>query len=115
MPEPQAAQFERLSRAERLQLLRFVTSFVWADLSVNDDERALVTRLVLRLKLDPEEARQVEDWLRVPPLPDSVDPAAVPPAHRQLVLDAVRAVVEADGKVSPEERTNLRLLEQLLR
>ncbi len=46
------ANLTALSRAERLQLLRFVTSFAWADLSVSDEERAFIHSLVSRLHLD---------------------------------------------------------------
>lgn len=106
---------EALSRGERLQLLRFVTSFAWADLSISVEERAYVHRLVSRLRLDAEEARQVEGWLQVPPPPDDVDPTSVPHEHRQVFLDVVREMVASDGEISPEESESLALLEQLTR
>ena len=106
---------ERLSRQERLQLLRFVCSFVWADLQVSADERAFVHSMVRKLKLHPAEAREVEGWLEVPPPPDSVDPASIPEKHRKLFLQAVRAAVVADGLARPEEREDLVLFERLLR
>lgn len=110
-----ASDLDALSRAERLQLLRFVISFAWADLSVSLAERAFVHRLVTRLRLHPEEVRQVEGWLSVPPEPDSVDPGSVPHEHRRLFLDTVRRLTEADGAISPEEKESLALLEQLTR
>ena len=106
---------EALNRGERMQLLRFVTSFAWADLSISVAERAFVHRLVSRLHLAPEEAREAEGWLNVPPPPDDIDPTTVPHEHRQVFIDVVREMVEADGDVSPEERENLALLEQLTR
>ena len=106
---------QRLSRAERLQLLRFVCSFVWADLRVTADERAFVHKMVRRLKLHPAEAEEVERWLEVPPPPDSVDPAAIPDRHRQIFLDAVREAASADGHVGSAEREDLVLFERLLR
>jgi len=109
------SDLEALSRGERLQLLRFVTSFAWADLSISPEERAYVHRLVARLHLDPEEARAVEGWLRVPPPPDQVDPTTVPHEHRRVFLEVVREMVDSDGEISPEERENLALLEQLTR
>jgi hypothetical protein len=112
---PQTRDLEALSRSERLQLLRFVTSFAWADLSISVGERAFVHGLVSRLHLEPEEAREVEGWLRVPPPPDDVDPTTVPHVHRQLFLDVVREMVGSDGEISPEERESLALLEQLTR
>ena len=59
----------RLGREERLRLLRFVASFAWADLTVRDEERAFVARLMQRMALDPEDARAVAGWLAVPPSP----------------------------------------------
>lgn len=109
------AGLDSLSHAERLQLLRFVTSFAWADLHVTSAERDFIHRLVARLHLDKKEAIQVEAWIKVPPPPDEVDPTTVPHGHRQVFLATVRDMLEADGDVSEEERENLALLEQLTR
>jgi uncharacterized tellurite resistance protein B-like protein len=109
------SDFNALSRTQRLQLLRFVTSFAWADLEVTPAERSFIHRLVSRLNLDPKEARQVEGWMKVPPPPDDIDPTTVPHEHRLLLLTVVREMMEVDGDVSDEERENLALLEQLTR
>jgi uncharacterized tellurite resistance protein B-like protein len=109
------ADLNALSRGERLQLLRFVTSFAWADLEVSLAERAFIHRLVARLNLDAEEAEKVEAWIKVPPPEESVDPTTVPHEHRQVLLATVREMVEADGDISEEERESLALLEQLTR
>ena len=111
----QSADLKALSRSERLQLLRFVTSFAWADLAVSSAERDFIHRLVTRLHLDEEEARQVEGWIKVPPPPDDIDPTSVPREHRQVFLETVREMLQANGDVSEEERENLALLEQLTR
>ena len=109
------ANLNELSRSERLQLLRFVTSFAWADLSVSDGEKAFIHSLVARLHLDAEESRQVEEWIKLPPPPDQIDPTTVLHEHRQIFIATVREMLEADGNVSEEERENLSLLEQLTR
>ncbi|HET6898079.1 MAG TPA: TerB family tellurite resistance protein [Vicinamibacteria bacterium] len=109
------ASLARLSREERLRLLRFVASFAWADLTVRDEERAFLARLVRRMALEAEDVRQVAGWLAVPPSPDDVDPTEVPHVHRHLFVEAAREVVMADGEVAPEERAYLKLLEQLTR
>jgi len=106
---------EGLSHNERLQLLRFVCSFVWADLNVSAGERGFVHRMVKKLKLTPAEARKVEGWLELPPSPDSVDPGSIPLKHRRMFLDAVRGVAAADGALGPEESEDLVLFERLLR
>jgi uncharacterized tellurite resistance protein B-like protein len=109
----QPSTLESLDRTERLQLLRFVASFAWADLTISDAERTFVHQLVRRLELSRDEAEMVESWLKVPPPPDSVDPTHVPHNHRRVFIDTVRAMVQADGNVSEEERESLELLEQL--
>jgi hypothetical protein len=106
---------QELTRDERLLLMRFVCSFAWADLEVQDEERALVAQMIQRLDLDKEERRQVVRWLESPPAPSSVDPKLVPKAHRVKFLRAVESTVAVDGEVSPEERDCLLLFAKLIR
>lgn len=106
---------KRLRREERLQLVKFVCALAWADLEVTDAERLFIARVVRGLRLDAEEVGLVEGWLEVPPPPEEVDPARVPPEHRKLFLEAARAIVEADATAGPAERESLRLLQKLLR
>ena len=68
-----------LSQPERLDLVRFVCSFAWADLRIKDVEREYVARLVRRLKFTDSELAKVDEWLKLPPLPEEVDPAIIPP------------------------------------
>ena len=105
---------DKLDREERLRLMKFVCSFAWADLEVQDEEREFVRRLVKKLKLDDTDRGMVEEWLEVPPRAEEVDPADIPSEHRQLFLDAVRAMIVADGRVDQDEAENLVLLEALL-
>jgi uncharacterized membrane protein YebE (DUF533 family) len=104
----------KLSKSERLLLLKFVCAFAWADLVVKDSERALVKRLIGKLRLDKDEAKQVEQWLKTPPKPEEIDPNKVPRAHKKLFLDAARQMIAVDGEIDPAELENLQLLEQLL-
>jgi hypothetical protein len=103
-----------LAPAERMNLLRFVCSFVWTDLKVTQQERDLVMRIVGAMRLDDAEAKQVARWLEVPPAPDEVDPTRVPPEHRQLFLRAAEMAVKADGRVVPAEREALALFRDLI-
>jgi len=105
---------DELDRGERLQLMKFVCSFAWADLEIQPEERRFVERLIRRLDLDTEETEQVEDWLKLPPRPESVDPTQIPAEHRRLFVDSIRGIIEADGEIAREERENLALLEMLL-
>jgi uncharacterized tellurite resistance protein B-like protein len=104
----------KLPKEERLQLMKFVCSFAWADLEIADQERRFVHKLVKKLHLDADEAKQVDRWLELPPRVEEVDPAMVPHAHRSIFLNAAREVIAADGTISEEERENFALLEQLL-
>jgi len=106
---------EDLSKEDRLRLMRFVCSFAWADLQVQEKERTVIRTLVRRLKLGATDAKQVEQWLKVPPRPEEVDPGQVPLQHREVFLKAAREVIVADGEVHPEEAATYSLLDQLLR
>src|SRR4051812_26392573 len=106
---------KKLSREDRLRLMRFVCSFAWADLEVRDTERALVRKMVKELGLEKADATQVERWLALPPKPEEVDPASIPREHKKLFVEAARAMIAADGEIDPEERESLSLLEQLIR
>jgi hypothetical protein len=102
-----------LPREDRLRLMKFVCSFAWADLEVQDEERAFVARMIDHLGLQ-DDRKLIEGWLRHPPRPEEVDPTDVPHEHRELFLDAVRRLVAADDRIDPKEAETLALFEQLL-
>jgi uncharacterized membrane protein YebE (DUF533 family) len=106
---------DELDREDRLQLMRFVCSFAWANLEVTTQERDFIVKMVERLGLDEDERSQVSKWLEVPPRADDLDPADIPREHRQLFLDAARAMILSDGDVDDVEAENLVILDQLLR
>ena len=107
--------FAALSPTERMQLMKFVCSFAWADLRIESSEREFVASMVRKLELDDAEKAQVEQWLEPPPPADELDPADIPAGHRQLFLDAAKAIILADGAVEDEEAENLALLDLLMR
>jgi uncharacterized tellurite resistance protein B-like protein len=98
------AMLDQLSRDDRLLLLKFVCAFAWTDLKVKDSEKAFVHRLVRRLALEEADRAEVERWLHVAPAPSETDPALIPEQHRRDFVEAVRAVIYADGNVDEEER-----------
>lgn len=104
-----------MSPAERLRLMQFVCSFAWADLEVRPEERAFIANLVQRLGLDADEELKVQRWLEVPPEPESLDPTAVPRAHRADFIQAIEGLIRSDGEVAEEERESLELFKQLLK
>jgi uncharacterized tellurite resistance protein B-like protein len=102
-----------LPREERLQLMKFVCSFAWADLEIQSEERDYVNKMIERLEL-AEDRDQVLRWLRQPPPIEEVDPTLVPRAHRQLFVDAIRELIEADNHVDPNEAENFALFQMLV-
>lgn len=99
---------------ERMQLMKFVCSFAWADLEIHPHELEFVSRMMRKLDLDADERRQVDRWLQLPPPPDEIDPTAVPVEHRKTLVEAIVGIIESDGVVSEEERDSLALFEHLL-
>jgi uncharacterized tellurite resistance protein B-like protein len=106
---------QKLSSKDRLRLMKFVCSFIWADLEVKESEKKFVTRLSKKLDLSDDDIAQVKKWMKVPPRPEEVDPTQIPKEHRQMFLDTIRDVITADGEVAKDEWENLALFEQLLR
>jgi uncharacterized tellurite resistance protein B-like protein len=105
---------DELDTAQRVNLLKFVCSFAWADLEIRPAERAFVARLVDRLELGDKEAAMVNAWLELPPSEDELDPHLIPMQHRLLFIEAVRGVIRVDGEIAPEERESFELLSELL-
>lgn len=95
--------------------MRFVCSFAWADLEIAASERGFVKKLMGQMELDEHERSQVENWLRVPPHPEDVDPTDIPIEHRQLFLNSALQMVGADGVVDEREVETFSLFEKLLR
>lgn len=106
---------DQLSREDRMQLLRFVCSFAWADLEIRDTERGVVHKLIRSFDLDEEEADEVARMLKSPPAPEDVDPQEIPLAHREIFLETVKALIYSDGEISPNEAESFELLDQLIR
>jgi len=113
-PMPEATLHGDLSRRDRQRLMKFICSFAWADLTVRPEERQFVARIVTQLELDQLERAEVDQWLKVPPDPEAVDPTQIPLAQRELFLDSIEGVIAADGEIAPEERESLALLKELL-
>ena len=106
---------DALNTEDRLQLMRFVCSFAWADLEITDREREFIVKMVIRLGLNDAEQEQVAQWLEVPPRADDLDTGDIPKEHRQLFLDAAKAMILSDGIVEDVEAENLVIFDQLLR
>lgn len=108
-------QISDLEKDDRLRLMRFICSFAWADLEVQDAEKSFVHRMLDQLQLDEDEQSRVQQWLKIPPMPEEVDPTDIPVEHRQMFLNTVLQLVGADGVVDSKEMETLSLFEKLLR
>ncbi|MEM6954679.1 MAG: TerB family tellurite resistance protein [Myxococcota bacterium] len=106
---------QTLDREDRLRLMKFICSFAWADLEIQDEERVFIGKLVKQLELDEEETAQVEEWLKLPPTADELDPAEIPRQHRELFLETARAMIVSDGRIDADEAENFALFELLVR
>jgi len=106
---------DQLSKDERLQLLRFVCSFAWADLEIREPERDVVHKLMRAFHLDEDERAEIERMLKSPPPPEDVDPQEIPVEHREIFLETVKAMIYSDGEISPSEAESFELLDQLIR
>ncbi len=104
-----------LNSDDRLRLMRFVCSFAWADLEIAEGERSFVAKMMGQLNLDEHEREQVEEWLKIPPRPEDVDPTDIPVEHRQIFLNAALQMVGADGIVDEREVETFSLFEKLIR
>jgi hypothetical protein len=114
MKDVKAKGLGALTRRERLQLLKFVSAAIWADLQVGEREKSFLLSLALKLGIPEEEADHLRDWLERPPPPEEVDPSRIPPEHRAIFLDAIRAGMSSDHGLDAPERETLDVLEELL-
>ena len=94
--------------------MKFVCSFAWTDLEVNQEERNLVERMLARSGMSDGDCETVRGWLAVPPPTEEIDPLEIPVEHRELFLNAARAMVAVDGVVREGERDILDLFEELM-
>jgi uncharacterized tellurite resistance protein B-like protein len=106
--------FEQLSRDDRMLLLRFVCAFAWTDLQIRDGERKFVERLLERMQMSNDDRAEALGYLHVAPSPEATNPSLVPPEHRRLFIDSVRALIYADGDVDAEERDRFEKLRTAL-
>ena len=101
--------------ADRLSVLRFAATFLWADLSVDLAEQAFFVALARELGV-PRAALPgvVVDMLSAPPPPEDVDPTRVSPMLARTVRDVALRAIASDGRVLAREMELFDLLDELL-
>ena len=103
-----------LPTADRLCVLRFAASFLWADLEVDLAEHAFFVDLARELGVSRASLPGVAELLALPPLPEEVDPTRVSPKLARTVRDVALRAIASDGRVRPREMELFDLLDELL-
>lgn len=97
-----------LSRDDRDRLFQYLIAAMWADGEVAPEELDVLTDMLLELELDAGEMQRVTAMLHSRPRVDELKASDVPLAHREMLVDAVRRGVLADGEVSERELATVR-------
>jgi hypothetical protein len=100
--------------ADRLCLLRFAASFLWADLTVDLAEHAFFADLAQELGIPDAELPDIASMLAAPPDPEDVDPTRVSPTLARTVREVALRAIASDGRVLPREMELFDLLDELL-
>ena len=103
-----------LPPADRLCILRFAASFLWADLSVDLAEHAFFLALARELGVTHASLPAVIEILHRPPAAEDVDPTRVRPALAGTVREVALRAIASDGRVLPREMELFHLLDELL-
>jgi tellurite resistance protein len=98
-----------LSENERVDLVRFLCSFAWADGEVQAEERAVLGRVIDGLSLDPGRHAEVTAWLSEAPDMDGFDFGAIAEDKRAVFLDLAFEVAAAHGGLGGEELGKLKM------
>lgn len=104
----------RLPASDRLEVLRFAATFLWADLDVAPQEHTFFWDLARELEIPKAQLPAVLDLLDAPPDPASVDPTRVRPEIAEYVRNAALRAIASDGRVEPGEMELFDLLDELL-
>lgn len=103
-----------LPNADRLCILRFAASFLWADLSVDLAEHAFFLSLAHELGVPRASLPSIIEMLSSPPEPEQIDPTLVSPGLAATVRDVALRAIASDGRVRPREMELFDLLDELL-
>jgi hypothetical protein len=105
---------ENCTSEEKLQIMRFICTFAWADLKVVQAERQFIMRFCDTLVLNDDERKEVESWLKHPQHPDDIDPFSLPKHLHEYVLSAAQAISIVDGEFDDKESELLEILQGIL-
>ena len=100
--------------ADRLCVLRFAASFLWADLTVDIAEHAFFHDLVRELDVPESALDGVFDMLDSPPDAEDIDPTRVSQELARTVREVALRAIASDGRVAKREMELFDLLDELL-
>ncbi len=100
--------------ADRLCVLRFAASFLWADLELDLAEHAFFLDLASELGVPESSLPSMVELLSSPPEPEDIDPTRVSPALATTVRNVALRAIASDGRVVPREMELFDLLDELL-
>lgn len=103
-----------LSSEEKLQIMRFICAFAWADLKVVTAEKHFIEQFASVLELTESEKISVNSWVKHPPRPEEIDPFGIPHHLRETIISAAKAISMVDGDFDPKESELLNLLSNLI-
>ncbi len=99
---------------DRLCVLRFAASFLWADLHVDDTEQAFFVGLARELGVPDASLATVAAILSSPPAGEEVDPTRVPRNLAETVRAVALRAIASDGRIMAREMELFALLDELL-
>ena len=106
---------DELDTQQRMNLLKFVCSFAWADLEIRPAERAFVSRFAESTGAQTaQRPARCAAGSNLRPAEDELDPHLIPLHHREIFIETVKGVIRVDGEIAPEELESLELLSELL-
>jgi hypothetical protein len=99
---------------DRMCILRFAATFLWADLHVDLAEHAFFLDLARELGVPRRSLPSVVDMLSSPPEPEEIDPTRVSASLAATVRDVALRAIASDGRVETREMELFDLLDELL-
>ena len=102
-------QFEGLTSEERVELMRFLCSFAWADDEVQDEERVVLMKVLDNIGLGEDDRTKVLAWLEERPDMTGFDFGSIPQDKRDIFLDLAFSVASAHGGLAKEELAHLQM------
>ena len=105
---------ENFTSEEKMQIMRFICTFAWADLKVVPSEKLMIERFCNTLQLDENQRKEVNSWTKRPIHPEDIDPFSIPDHLKKYILSAAKAISIVDGDFDEKEAELLELLQNLL-